>query len=182
MGTTSAEAEMTYDGTQLTWAGLTFKASSGFAFQSSETKVVNHQTASDQCLKDQGPIPSGLYRLSLAVRKNVATVDKSGQMVSQATSGYGIERIPQQFQDSWGANRVGLELIQLHVKCEERRDNFYIHDSHKGFTHGCIETETSFFTELYNYATNQKGRKPTLTLLVKYPSDNASTDGDTYFP
>jgi len=63
------------------------------------------------------------------------------------------------------------------------RGGFYIHDSTKGYTHGCIEVEPRFFEVLRHLiATMQSphGRpKDRLNLLVKY-LPGQTTNGGTY--
>jgi hypothetical protein len=60
-----------------------------------------------------------------------------------------------------------------------RRDgNFYLHDSHKGYTHGCIETETDVFWKLRLIRMTQ----PSIKVTVKYKSLNMSTNGGTFRP
>ena len=65
------------------------------------------------------------------------------------------------------------------------RGGFYLHDSTKGYTHGCIEVEPRLFIRLREYAKDEaakkRGRK-TLILKVKYPSSTAGTYGGTKVP
>ena len=56
--------------------------------------------------------------------------------------------------------------------CRPRRGGFYIHDSTKGYSHGCIEVEGSFFSTLR--ATTSRR----LTIEVKYIA-NRPTNGGT---
>lgn len=112
-------------------------------------------------LKNKGPIPAGEYTMDLSIDPNrLAKMDKAGNLYS----GQGIERIPQGFLDSnpWGNYRVRLNPSSGTIT--HGRTNFYIHDSHKGFTRGCIETETAFFIKLLEYRKNSSK----LTLYVKY--------------
>ncbi|WP_221892335.1 hypothetical protein [Teredinibacter haidensis] len=56
------------------------------------------------------------------------------------------------------------------------RGGFYLHDSTKGYSHGCIEVETRIFPLLraFNKATN----KNTIILKVKY-NKGVATNGGT---
>ncbi|MBI3464307.1 MAG: DUF2778 domain-containing protein [Planctomycetes bacterium] len=160
--------QLVYDGREIKWGQLWFEASSG---------LIDHQSAGEQCQSDKGPIPAGLYRISLDVDSDaVAKTDKYGQMVPSTK----IQRVPESLSPTWGYNRVRLELIKLDANCASPRDGFYLHDSHKGFTHGCIETTDFFFGTLREYAKSHKNQQ--LTLRVRYPTADASTKGDTYRP
>jgi hypothetical protein len=57
--------------------------------------------------------------------------------------------------------------------CTPRRGGFYLHDSTKGFSHGCIEVEGSLITGLRNYKT----KRSYLILKVEYAT--SVTNGGT---
>jgi hypothetical protein len=65
------------------------------------------------------------------------------------------------------------------------RDGFYLHDSYKGYSHGCVEVGDSeegkaFFDYLIEYATSSKSKqKAWLILKVLYHDADASTLGKT---
>lgn len=83
---------------------------------------------------------------------------------------------------AWGSNRVRLNIIKIYNGDAKHRNGFYLHDSVKGFSHGCIEVDTAFFKRLCLFAAEQsqkKNGKKTMNLLVKYPSLLASTQGST---
>jgi hypothetical protein len=65
----------------------------------------------------------------------------------------------------------------------DARGGFYIHDSAKGYTHGCIEVEPRFFNVLRHViATTHSPHgkvKDRLNLLVKY-LPGQTTNGRTY--
>lgn len=80
---------------------------------------------------------------------------------------------------NWGRNRARMEPADSATKskCSPiTRGGFYIHDSTKGYSHGCIETETRIFPLLraYNKATN----KSKIILRVKY-NERGTTYGGT---
>jgi hypothetical protein len=83
---------------------------------------------------------------------------------------------------AWGCHRVGLKIVQFDdpEKCGHR-DGFYIHDSHKGYTSGCIETEKEFFELLILFAKQQRrsGGVAALKLRVNY-TGQTTTNGGTY--
>jgi hypothetical protein len=80
---------------------------------------------------------------------------------------------------NWGEHRVRLEpdaetAHRIAIECNSR-GGFYLHDSHKGFTHGCIEVEPGFFVRLQHYVRLVKETK--MLVIVKYAGD--STYGNT---
>jgi len=55
------------------------------------------------------------------------------------------------------------------------RKGFYIHDSTKGFSHGCIEIQPSFFIALKSFV--QTTRRSSLVLKVAYVPGRATNGG-----
>ncbi len=53
---------------------------------------------------------------------------------------------------------------------------FYIHDSTKGYSHGCIEVEPVFFRILKQETEKENGEK-TFTVNVKYVSGQQTNGG-----
>ncbi len=95
----------------------------------------------------------------------LATV-KAG--TDELSPGWGIESITPESED-WGSMRIRIEpdkATKDRISETGRSGGFYIHNSHKGYTHGCVEVETSFFDELIEYRklTKSKG----LDFVVKY--------------
>lgn len=182
---------LTFNGSELSWQGHgTFKATSG---------QDGFQEAKNQNKSDLGPIPEGKYSL-LAVVAAGSAFDKKGRLDGRQ----GIERLAEEGSNQvqppgwkapvdasdliadWGHNRVRLNIIHIDHRNARHRNGFYIHDSHKGHTHGCIEVEHKFFDHLRSYAADQtklqrKSRQNTLLLTVKYASDSTSTNGKTKF-
>ncbi|WP_254510045.1 hypothetical protein [Anatilimnocola floriformis] len=181
--------DLHYNGKHLFWFGVgNFKKTKEFAATSGMT---NHQTADEQGERDRGPIPEGQYKFFINNAGTAHVVDPSDDNFTLDTR-QGIESLEDMKDDqghtfnssAWGKNRVRLNLIMLsHPNPKtSQRGGFYLHDSHKGFTHGCIEVDTAFFKRLRIFATEQakhKNGKKFLTLLVKYPTADASTRGAT---
>lgn len=96
-------------------------------------------------------------------------VDKNGNSIP----GYGIEQIGSGYPE-WGTVRARLEILS--GTNTQGRDFFYFHNSVKGYSHGCIETQTGLFTRLYEL---KKGGARQIKVRVKYESLNTSTYGST---
>jgi hypothetical protein len=180
---------LVYSGEKLAWAGVAeWPATSG---------MVGYQSAEFQHVVDHGPIPEGMYTLSLKVGGNATVTsykkDKSGALTeanldvrSEIQSLTCIKNPAQDpnnpnddvllFQN-WGSNRVRLSRVKVFNKNTWHRGGFYIHDSTKGYTHGCIEVASAFFDVLRTYAKNNGKRQATLGLVVKYT--DATTRGKT---
>jgi|SRR5271166_650161 len=167
----------------------------------------NHQkaTSKEQHTPDAGPVPAGWYWFPLIFSSdaNISGSDSHGGYALDKRQG--IEAIPNTLQfpghhrgepssitpsfNAWGDNRVRLNKISLDDPTIQR-DGFYLHDSRKGYSHGCIEVGvgndgSKFFNALRVYVKQQealkKAKKPhkeRLILRVKYPKD-ASTYGGT---
>lgn len=181
----SVGPDLEYDGQKVTWGakGQVYKASSGLPADkdSPESRDTKYY-----CVKDHGPVPEGNYTLSTTVDpKDYATVDKDSCTVY---AGSGIQQIPrgadagecEKYWVNWGKNRVALQPADdaTRTACSPQRDGFYLHDSVKGFSHGCIEMEGRFFADLREHAKSSNGRR--MTLVVKYK--HQSTQGGTKAP
>jgi hypothetical protein len=159
--------DMEYNGTVLSWHGTKFKATSG---------MFGAQRADFQSHPDHGPIPEGTYKL---LAKDVGGVKSvNGDFVFRE----GIETLPPNplVIAAWGNIRVHLAIVHINRGDSSHRNGFYIHDSHKGFTHGCIEVESAFFTKLRAFAA-KTGQKLFLGLKVAYATPSTSTNGGTLF-
>ncbi|MEP7218976.1 MAG: RHS repeat-associated core domain-containing protein, partial [Bacteroidota bacterium] len=175
-----------FNGKELTWYGgnlgdmsqrlYVFKATSG---------DIGHQTAKEQTLKGYGPIPEGRYKINLAPSPyRFAPTTPDGSELMPNKTGGGIDKIPNDASDEdgnitdgwadWGNLRAALQPMK--GTDTHKRGNFYLHDSHKGYSHGCIETETMVFVKLIQY--RAKGNSE-IQLKVEYPSPDASTNGGT---
>lgn len=193
-----------YDGTTLTWdtgdAGTSakFKASSGligsvwrvFRFDNDVFGFMeDYRCTWYEKTRDKGPIPTGTYRVATSVPRNPYAA-AGGNCNLQAS--YSIQQIPrggdpadepttttagecEPYWANWGYNRVGLAPTKNMVA--PHRSGFYIHDSSKGFTHGCIETEQKFFTH-YLLPFAKKNPGAAMQLHVKYA--DFRTNGGTF--
>ncbi|MGE3180403.1 MAG: tlde1 domain-containing protein [Phycisphaerae bacterium] len=187
--------DLVYNGKVLSWPARkkSWKATSGMD-ASSETGFVDHRNEKYQKVKDAGPIPEGKYILSLSEEGTAVNFRKSAGGCDLA-SHRGIQQIPRAatgnasavcdpYFANWGWNRVRLQPSgNNHNASKFGRSGFYIHDSSKGYSHGCIETEQSFFGELRAESrARAKGKKSMiLRLLVDYAAGQ-STYGGTKKP
>jgi len=186
-----------YDGTHLEWRNafdgksLYWRATSG---------MPGSQNATEQCTKDAGPVPEGEYEIEVVVRGEAKTYFRTCSLVRP--SGGGIQSIPRgadavgkvggktvdcdPYWQNWGENRVQMTPADAKTRtaCSPRRSGFYIHDSNKGFSHGCIEVEKEFFTRLNTFATviAKQKKDPTMRVTVKYRRSDMSTYGYTDRP
>jgi hypothetical protein len=167
--------DLVYDGTKLTWDGVgAWNATSG---------LPGYQEPKYQNLRDKGPIPEGLYRVPLTLGGSASVVsykaDRSGSIVeADLDSRSAIESltcIKHPFEkgqvllfQQWGSNRVRLEKVRLKHANTSHRSGFYLHDSTKGYTHGCVEVDTAFFPALRDYSQKNFATKSSLFLQVEY--------------
>jgi hypothetical protein len=185
-------------GNQVNWYGgktgdksnliSSYKATSG----NNEAKFTNGKTLNAQFAKYQnlignGPTPEGKYSINLAPDPNrLAKIDlNSGTLLPNPKGG--IEKIPgatpnpnhqgYEFlpQNVWGENRAKLDPAKGN-DLDGRENSFYIHDSDKGYTHGCIEVEPAFFNQLLEY---QDDGNKNIDVIIQYQSPDQSTNGGT---
>lgn len=170
--------DLFYNGSQLRWHGKgAFKATSG---------TPDLQQPKHQCVKEYGPVPEGNYYVAL-LAGGAAEDDGTGRC--QLRPSWQIQTIPrgqaagtcEQYWSAWGSNRVRFEAADgaTKAKCAPVRGGFYLHDSIKGYSHGCIEVEGTFFSVLRGYVSSTKNRN--LRLRITYAGVN-STYGGTYVP
>lgn len=168
------KAEMVFDGQTLTWTGVgLFKAT---------TALPDYQEPKYQCLKNKGPVPEGNYRV-LVSDQGIAKDDGAGFCNLSPASG--LQTIPrgtdagscEKFWANWGFNRARLEPADNATRhaCKPSRGGFYLHDSSKGYSHGCIEVEGRLFPLLKDIATKKKKRY--ITLRVKYVPGRITNGG-----
>ena len=163
------EIDLFYDGQFIKWNDkrLVFKATSG---------MPGHQMPEKQCIPDAGPVPEGLYKVYI--------VDHGACALKPS---WGIQEIPrgakagacEPYWANWGKNRARMEPADEPTKkhcAPVSRGGFYLHDSVKGYSHGCIEVDTKIFKHLREYYTAKK--KQTVILQVKYIAGR-STNGGT---
>jgi hypothetical protein len=168
-------ADMEFDGQVLVWNGSgRYKATTG---------LPGYQWPNKQCVANGGPIPEGHYRVMIRDR-GVASDDGTG--FCNLKPGWGIQTIPrgtaagncEPFWANWGNNRVRLEPADASTRhaCIHQRSGFYLHDSTKGYSHGCIEVEGSFFTALRQHMARARGNGYYL-LKVKYVPGRTTSGG-----
>lgn len=181
--------DLVYDGTTLSWParGKKWKATSGMP-ASSSSKKIDHRNEKYQHVKNLGPLPEGRYSLSL-IDYGLAS-EKPGWCKLNPHGG--IQHIPrlatgttdtecEPTYANWGWSRVRLEPSGTNHKAKKfGRAGFYIHDSSKGYSHGCIETESGFFSELRAESRARKKAKRTLILRLNVIyKDGQTTYGGT---
>ena len=176
-------ADLLYNGTVLSWTPVgKWQATSGLEL---------YQNSLHQFKMNHGPIPEGSYRIPLKIGGNATLVnpkrDSSGRITeSNLDSRSEIESL-QCITDpkdhvtvllfsQWGSNRVRLAKRSVkHVKASHR-DGFYLHDSTKGFSHGCIEVQTAFFSSLRAFS-KANPKTHYLSLEVNYGPNSLSGAG-----
>ena len=168
--------DMTYDGKRVTWQGHgEFRATSG---------LPGYQSPEQFCVGDNGPIPPGKYKIFLT---DMGQAQDDGTGTCALKPAWGIQAIPrgqaagecERYWANWGSNRARMEPADAATKnrCSPARGGFYIHDSTKGYSHGCIEVEPRLFPILTSYARANKSRQ--LIIEVAYAADLVSTNGGT---
>lgn len=135
------------------------KASSG---------LPGRQNTAFQNVGDAGPVPEGLYRINLALDPHRHI--KWGP-TDESIPAFGVQWIGDE-SDDWGTWRARLEKVKL--KKPTTRDSMYLHDSQKGYTHGCVETCSSLYDRFVNYHDSGVQYLP---VQVRYTT--TSTNGGT---
>ena len=168
--------QMDYNGQILKWGSRgDFKATSG---------LPDSQLPKNQCTPDSGPIPEGFYKIFLGDH-GLAKDDGRGMCALKPS--WGIQSISSgkaagecaPYWANWGKNRARMEPADLETKSKcspVMRGGFYLHDSTKGYSHGCIEVETRIFPLLRAF--NKATKNNTITIKVKY-NKGVATNGGT---
>jgi len=191
-----------YDGTLLHWMNafdaqtLSYKATSGIFETDSAGKLKDYRNTAEQCTKDKGPVPEGKYEIEVIPRGEAGKSWPTCSLVRP--KGGGIQTIPrganavkgasncEPYWANWGVNRVQMNPAneKTRTACSPRRTGFYIHDSAKGFSHGCIEVEADFFVRLRKFASliARKKMDATMPVTVAYRSAGMATYGYTDQP
>ena len=156
-----------------------------------EKVAVEKQVVSDfqfkkyEHIRDRGPIPQGTFLIPLQDGGTVTTFksagdlhyDKDSEIQSMQCVTTPDQKNYLEFNHDWGMNRVRLTPIKIENPKARHRGGFYIHDSVKGYSSGCIEVDTGFFTELRKFA-KAHSNKGVLKLIVSYRLN--STYGGTW--
>lgn len=167
--------DMFYDGQTLHWPGHgQFRATSG---------MPGHQIPGESCTPDAGPVPPGLYKIFLA---DHGVAKDTGQGACALQPSWGLQAIPrgaaagecEPFWANWGQNRARMEPADTATRnrCAPIRSGFYLHDSTKGYSHGCIEVEGRIFPLLRTYARGGRG-KSTMIIRVEYTARRVTNGG-----
>jgi RHS repeat-associated protein len=163
----------------------TYKATSGLNNATTTTgAIIDCQYAKYQNVRNGGPTPEGQYYINLKPDPNrIANADpKTGQLLRSPEGG--IEKIPDYYQredghyctySEWGKHRAKLEPVSVTGASNRDNNSFYIHDSEKGFTHGCIEIEKEFFNDLMEYGDDNSK----IDVIIEYPGPDHNTNGGT---
>jgi hypothetical protein len=168
--------DMLYDGQLITWPGKgIFRASSG---------LPGFQHPNNACVPDSGPIPEGFYKIFLA-DKGSAQDDGAGYCSLKPS--WGVQTIPrggaagecEPYWANWGKHRARMEPADLATKnrcAPTTRGGFYLHDSIKGYSHGCIEVETRLFPFLRDH---HKVTKKNIAIIKVVYTAGRHTNGGT---
>lgn len=168
--------QMDYNGQILKWGSRgDFKATSG---------LPDSQMPKNQCIPDSGPIPEGFYKIFLG---DHGLAKDDGRGLCALKPSWGIQRISsgkeagdcKPYWANWGKNRARMEPADPATKSKCRpiiRGGFYLHDSTKGYSHGCIEVETRIFPLLRAF--NKVTKNNTIIIKVKY-NEGVATNGGT---
>lgn len=164
------------------------------AIQGGKTTTQSLQVAKYQYVKNLGPTVEGKYKVNLKPDPTrVAKADlKTGDLLRNPDGG--IEKIPDfvdnpnkpgygwTYQD-WGSNRARLEPVNVSQpndpngkKSDRDLSSFYLHDSTKGYSHGCHEVDTELFDKLNEY---REAGNSSIDVKVDYPNQNHKTNGGT---
>lgn len=169
-------SDMNYNGKKIEWAGYgSFNASSG---------LPHLQKSSEMCNSEGGPLPEGHYKIYLT---EMGSALDDGKGICNLQPAWGIQTIPrgaaaghcEPYWANWGVNRARMEPADNKTKnqCSPiMRGGFYLHDSVKGFSHGCIEVDTIIFSKLR--AVHKQTKKRFLIIKVVYDKDGM-TYGNT---
>ena len=131
-----------------------------------------------------GPIPEGLFEINLRLNPTrVAKLNATGFLVH----GYGIQQIPtdargQSLIPNWGTWRARLQPLRGNM---HGRDSMYLHDSGKGFSHGCVEcTWWDGLLVLKKLIEYRNSGHTSIRFLAKYVgnSTRGKTSGSILFP
>ncbi|GAA3621546.1 hypothetical protein GCM10022419_129010 [Nonomuraea rosea] len=182
------DADLVYTGKFIYWRKsmpVSLKGTNPLLYAAT-SGLIGNQIGSLQSSKDHGPLPEGLYSFFTHLDPRQSSLDAANKRGDKAISNQeeGIQFLPiggnGPVYPDWGTFRVRLTPVQGNMF---GRGGFYLHNSHKGYSHGCIEVGADaggldFFTSLLTYAGSQP-RKAKLVLRVKYSYPEQFTAGRT---
>lgn len=167
--------DMTYNGQKIRWPGRgIFKATSG---------LPGYQKPTNSCIPDNGPIPEGIYKIFIS---DHGKAKDDGTGTCSLKPSWGVQSIPRgsaagscdPYWANWGNNRARMEPADFPTKnkCSPiMRGRFYLHDSTKGYSHGCIEVETRIFPLIRSF--HSTTRKSILLIKVEYVKGTVTNGG-----
>lgn len=158
----------------------TFASTSGYAEYDENGDVIeSYQKAEYQFLENLGPTPEGVYEINLEPSPTRHAKIIGNQYIPNNLGGIEMTEYEENgirySSSDWGHFRARLTPISVNRKIKRNIKSFYLHDSKKGYTHGCIEVESLLFDFLINYRED----KSSIKLKVQYPSLNHITNGGT---
>ena len=136
---------------------------------SATSGMPDYQRPEHQDRKGEGPIPQGTYKLKLQTDPSPARVRSDGSLAPSSL----IQTLPDG-RPEWGKNRVRLEPHDQ-AATSSGRSGFYLHDSTKGYTEGCIEVDSGIFDVLRNFAQRFPGQTVLLDVNHIYPDTYGGT-------
>ena len=156
----SKEDYLVFNGKQVVW----YNGDGGFvASYKAVSGGLDFQNKKYQNQKP-GPIPEGAYTINLSLNPNRVATRYEGNLFYNDV---GIMKVPNwmkvQSLNPWGNTMARLEPVKG-TNLWGRENNFYMHDSNKGYTSGCIEVQSSFFARLLDY----RQSNPSIMLFVFY--------------
>jgi RHS repeat-associated protein len=183
-----SEAHLLYDGQAISWIerGRTLAIYSGFSGLRDYVNgtLVDRRYANYQNTSDWGPIQEGWWKADLtrsttqpSITVKHPTFRNQGKAYMQPGEGMQdivdrTEKLPGGYtatysvKDTWGTTRVKLTPLS-----GQTRKLQYLHNSQKGFTHGCVECNDALMQRLKVYGTHRGYMK----MQVKYPAWNTWT-------
>ncbi|WP_299436010.1 hypothetical protein [uncultured Rhodospira sp.] len=173
-----------YDGQNLHWKSP--KDGKPEAKYPATSGMPGAQNKRHTCAPDKGPVPEGLYVMRTWIDDKPAQADGSGTCTLKPS--WRIQTIPrgaaagacERYWANWGDHRVRIEPANTATRtaCTPHRGGFHLHDSTKGYSHGCIEVDTKFFDRLLDCNKHTSGS----TIHVKVEYAFAKTNGGTKKP
>ena len=163
----------------------TYKATSGLNIATTtDGRKIDCQYAKYQNVKNGGPTPEGHYYINLKPSPDrIAKANpKTGELLCSPEGG--IEKIPDYYRredgaicsySDWGKHRAKLDPIYVSGASTRDNNSFYMHDSVKGYTHGCLEVEDNFFDDLMEYGKDNSR----IDVIIEYPGPEHNTNGGT---
>ncbi len=157
-----------------------FASTSGYAeYDKDDNIITSYQKAVFQSIEDYGPTPEGEYEINLTPSPDRHAQRKGSYLVPNDLGGIEMTEYDENgihySSPEWGKYRARMTPKSVKRKMKRNIKSFYIHDSEKGYTHGCIEIEHSFFDLLRYYRISNNSIK----VIVQYPSPKHITNGGT---